>query len=65
MQFLFDYFNQYEVPVFTLCNPSKQELYTLGQIFNRKIQPRYNALSSLSFDAPYSVEDVLTPYYDY
>jgi hypothetical protein len=61
---LFDKFNLYEIPLFVLCNPSKEELYSLGGIDNRKYKPRFNALGEISFTAYATIDGVETDYYD-
>jgi hypothetical protein len=64
-----DYFNQYEIPTFVLCNPDKTELYSLGAIYDRKLELRYNTLSTLSFTAPAQISGSPSgssiDYYDY
>ena len=47
-------FNQLEIPTLVLCNPNKEELYTLPLAYNIKHNIRYNAFSELEFDYPYS-----------
>jgi hypothetical protein len=64
MNILFDKYNLYEIPGFFLCNPDFQELYSLGCIKNRKYKPRFNAISELSFTAPYMVNGEVMDYYD-
>jgi hypothetical protein len=63
MQILFDKYNLYEIPSFILCNPDMSEIYSLGGISDRRYRPRYNALSELSFVAPYKVDGVVSDYY--
>jgi hypothetical protein len=48
---LFDYYDNYDIPTFVLCNPNGDQLYTLGDISDRKVTLRFNALSELSFVA--------------
>jgi len=48
----FDVFGTAETPTFILCNPNKEQLYSLGTTFDKKYCPRYNALSEISFTAP-------------
>jgi len=64
-QFFFDYYNQYEKPTITLCNPNKEELYALGNIHDTSLNLKYNALSEFKFTAPRVVNDQIMPYYDY
>jgi hypothetical protein len=59
----FDYFNLPEDPTFILCQPSGSQLYALGTIYDRKAEYRFNALSTLTFTAPYMIDGELTPYY--
>jgi len=59
----FDSFDLFEMPSIILCNPDKTEIHSLGTIFDRKLELRYNALSKFSFVAPSEIEGVTTPYY--
>lgn len=61
----FDIFGLPEMPTFILCNPNKEELYSLGSIVERKYSPRFNAFSELEFRADEYVDGILMPYYDY
>lgn len=63
MNQIFDKYNLYEIPGFFLCQPSGEELFSLGGIFDRRFKPRYNSLSELSFVAPYQIDGVKTDYY--
>ena len=63
--YAFDYYGQPEVPVFVLANPDGTELYSLGSIYDRKLELRYNALSKLTFTAPTTIDGVDTDYYDF
>ncbi len=65
MQAIFDYFDMPEDITPILCNPSGSALYALGTIYDRKIQLRYNALSTFTFTAPYLINGERTPYYDF
>jgi len=65
MEVLYDYFGFPEDPSFTLCNPNKEELYSLGTIYDRVYKPRYNAFSELSFIAPEYVDGDLNEWYSY
>ena len=61
----FDYFNLGEMPTFILCNPNKEELYSLGGISERKLSAKFNTVSEISFRADEYVDDVYMPYYEY
>lgn len=60
----FDSYGLYEPPNFILCNPDKTELYSLGQVRDRKYSPRFNALGTVSFIADAYVDGVEVKYYD-
>jgi hypothetical protein len=60
----FDKFNQYEKPTWILCQPDKTQLYSLGMIYDRKLNLRYNTLSEISFTIPYKTMDQVNPAYD-
>jgi hypothetical protein len=60
----FDYFGHQESPTLVLCNPDKTQLVSLGSVYDRKLSQRFNALSELTFCAPYMIDGVPTPYYD-
>jgi len=72
MNFDFDHFNQYEIPTFVLCNPDLSQLYAMGDIFDRQLKLRFNALSELSFSCNSKIqtkisgieETIDTPYFD-
>lgn len=49
---VFNFYNQADVPSFTLTNPNKNELYSLDLGYDRKLTLRYNGLSELSFKFP-------------
>lgn len=63
----FDAFGQPEIPYIILCNPNKQELYSLGLAYNTKITKRFNAISEFSFSFPKSIDGGITNLeaYDY
>lgn len=66
----FDYFNRYEIPPMTLCQPNKEELFALGELSDRKLSLRFNGLSEFSFTAKSKTlntlgETVDTPYFSY
>ena len=65
MEMSFNYFGIPEEPVFILCNPNFEQLYSLSLVLNKKYQPRYNALSEISFDADYMVDGTEVDYFDY
>lgn len=62
-QFIFDYFDFANPPGIYLCNPNKQELFSLGTIIDRKMIARYNSLWELSFKAYRYIDGVLMEYY--
>ena len=65
MTTVFDFFNLAEVPDFLLCNPNREQLYSLGGISERKYSPRFNTLSEISFRADEYIDEILMPYYEY
>lgn len=65
---LFDYFNHAEIPNIFLCNPNKDELYSLTNfIYNDKLVLRFNAISEFEFDVPQTINNGITTeeYYPY
>ena len=53
----FDIFNSPEPPQISLCNPNKEQLFSLsGIIYETKLVKRFNALSEFSFMIPSSVD---------
>jgi len=52
----FDYFGSPELPYFILCNPDKTELYSLGLMYDTKLNMRYNAIGDFSFTFPKSID---------
>jgi len=52
----FDYFGNPELPYFILCNPDKTELYSLGLMYDTKLNMRYNAIGDFSFTFPKSID---------
>ena len=46
----FDYFNRYESPMLTLCNPSNSEIGVINGFKDLIIKPRFNNLSELEFN---------------
>jgi hypothetical protein len=63
--FTFDYYDQTNVPTFSLVNPDGTVLFSLGTIYDRKLELRYNTLSKLTFTAPSHTDGVASDYYDY
>jgi len=61
----FDFYNQPEIPVFSLANPDGTSLYNLGTIYDRKLELRYNTLSTLTFTAPSLIDKKEVDYYNY
>lgn len=70
----FNVFDKYEIPTFILCNPNKDQLFSMGEITDRNLKLRFNALSELSFQARSKTsilketgEEIIidTPYFDY
>ena len=62
--FSFDYYNQNEIPNFSLANPDGSILYNMGTIFNRKLNLRYNAISELTFTVPSQIDGKDVDFYD-
>ena len=52
----FDYFGNPEIPYIILCNPDKTQLYSLGLMYDTKLNLRYNAVGDFSFTFPKSVD---------
>ncbi len=52
----FDYFGNPELPYIILCNPDKTELYSLGLMYDTKLNMRYNAIGDFSFTFPKSID---------
>jgi hypothetical protein len=63
----FDYFDYPEIPNITLCNPNKEELYSLASAYNTVISPKFNALGEFTFTFPKSIDNGETELeaYDY
>lgn len=64
MNYSFDFFNQPEKPYTVLCNPNKEELCSLGLMFDAKVTLKYNALSQFTFSYLRTVEGTTQPAYD-
>lgn len=56
MNVSFDQFGQPEIPYILLCNPNKDELFSLGLAYNTKLTKRFNAISEFSFSFPKSID---------
>jgi len=56
MNVSFDQFGQPEIPYILLCNPNKDELFSLGLAYNTKLTKRFNAMSEFSFSFPKSID---------
>jgi len=52
----FDIFGRFEKPTITLCNPDREQLYAMGDIYDIRLTLRYNAMSELSFTIPAKVD---------
>lgn len=65
MNFLFDSFGEFEVPNISLANPDLSLLFSLGNIHERELRLRYNALSEFSFVADQYQDNILNAYYEY
>ena len=67
MQVAFDFFNQPELPYIILCNPNKEELYSLGLSYDTLITKRFNTLSDFTCTFPESIDGGETelPAYDH
>lgn len=66
----FDYFNRYEIPPMTLCQPNKEQLFALGELSDRQLKLRFNGLAEFSFTAKSKTLDsngvvIDTPYFSY
>lgn len=53
----FDYFGNPEFPNMTLCNPDKTELFSLGLMYDTKMNMRYNAIGDFEFIFPKSIDN--------
>lgn len=60
MNISFDQFGQPELPYIILCNPNKEELFSLGLAYNTKLTKRFNAISEFSFSFPKSIDGGIT-----
>jgi len=62
---LFDKFGMFEQIDLILCNPNKDELFSIGGVaYDRKYKNRFNALSELTFTIPYMTDDIVNDAYD-
>lgn len=65
MQFTFDGFDRYEIPVLTLCNPNFDELYVIDPLHQPEMQLRFNAISEMSFSVcEQDADGTPLPYYE-
>lgn len=58
----FDYFGFLDKPPMTLLNPNRDELYSLGNMYNTKISLKYNALSEFNFELLQQIQDANSNY---
>ena len=67
METNFDYFDYPEIPSIILCNPNKEELYSLSAAYNTIMSPKFNSLGEFSFTFPKSIDNENTEIeaYDY
>lgn len=56
----FDFFGQPEIPYIILCNPNKEEIYSLGLAYNTNLSLKFNTLSEFSFMFPKSIDGGIT-----
>lgn len=61
---LFDTLGQFEKPDIILCNPNRDELYSLNTARNLKHIMRFNAVSEFTFMIEQYVDDILIPAYE-
>ena len=59
----FDIFGRFEKPTVTLCNPDREQLYAIGDIYDTQLSLRYNAMSEFSFKVPAKVDDEDVEYF--
>jgi hypothetical protein len=59
----FDYFNIFENPTFILCNPNREKLYAMRDIYDINVKYCFNATGELSFVVPKNVNGANTEYY--
>jgi len=60
----FNIFGEYEIPEISLCYPNRKKIGDLSRIIDFKINPKFNALSEISFSILESADGVLTPFYN-
>lgn len=63
MIYSFDYFNRYNKPSMTLCNPTGTELESLDVATDVNVSLVYNGLSEISFSIPEKIGGVSIPAY--
>ena len=57
----FDIFDNFEKPTITVCNPNKEELFSIsGVSFGESMVMRYNSMSEISLTVPKEIEGVPT-----
>ncbi len=59
----FDYFDIFENPTFILCNPNREKLYSMRDIYDINVKYCFNATGELSFIVPKSIDGITTEYY--
>jgi len=62
---LYDIFNRQEKPEVTLCNPNKDELYSMKAASSFIVKRRYNATSEIEMTIPKEVDGVTVPGFEY
>ena len=61
----FDIFDNFEKPTITVCNPNKEELFSIsGVSFGESMVMRYNSMSEISLTVPKEIEGIPTYGYD-
>ena len=56
MNVTFDSNGQVEIPYMILCNPNRDELFSLALAYETKITQRFNGTSEFSFLYPQSID---------
>ena len=65
MQSSFDIFDLYDTPTIVLCNPNRDQLYAMKEIYDTNLILRYNAMGEFSFKVPSQVDGNTVDYYSY